>query len=262
VTHPILGVEVAASNYEEIIQHSLRWAAARQSRCFFFAAVHMIMESADDPAFLPRLNRAGTVLPDGRPLVWALHLLGEKKARQVCGPDFTPAMLAAAEKAGEPVGFYGGTPDGLEALLDAVRMRYPQLRVAYAESPPFRALSPEEDRAVVQRMTASGAHLLFVGLGCPKQERWMVDHIGKVQAVMFAVGAAFDFLAGTKRRAPCWMNRCGIEWVYRLAAEPKRLAKRYCKHNPRFVFYFFCQLLAGAGHGLSSRHFNAGRIAL
>jgi N-acetylglucosaminyldiphosphoundecaprenol N-acetyl-beta-D-mannosaminyltransferase len=245
VTRPILGVQVAISSYGEVVQKSLFWAREGQSRALFFAAVHMIMEAVDNPAFLPRLNRAGTVFPDGLPLVWALHALGESDVRQVCGTETTDAMLAAAEKAGVPVGFYGGSQATLEALGAAVRLRYPALNVAYAESPPFRALTPEEDAAELDRIAASGARLLFVGLGCPKQEHWIVEHLGRVEAVMFAVGAAFDFIAGNKPRAPRWMKRCGLEWVFRLALEPRRLGVRYFKHNPRFVFKFFRQLFAG-----------------
>jgi N-acetylglucosaminyldiphosphoundecaprenol N-acetyl-beta-D-mannosaminyltransferase len=113
------------------------------------------------------------------------------------------------------------------------------------ESPPFRPLTPEEDLAVVDRIASSGALLLFVGLGCPKQENWITEHVGRVHAVMLGVGAAFDFIAGGKRRAPRWMQRSGLEWAFRLASEPRRLAKRYLKHNPRFVLRFFRQLLAG-----------------
>lgn len=245
VTRPILGVQVAVSSYDEVVHHSLAWARERNSRALFFAAVHMIMETVDDPAFLLQLNQAGTVFPDGMPLVWALRALGESRAQRVCGPDATAALLAAAETAGVPVGFYGGSQAVLDALTGAVRLRHPNLNVAYAESPPFRALTPEEDSAIVERIASSGARLLFVGLGCPRQEHWIVEHLGRVHAVMLAVGAAFDLIAGSKRRAPRWMQRCGLEWVFRFATEPRRLAKRYLKHNPRFVLMFLRQLLAG-----------------
>jgi N-acetylglucosaminyldiphosphoundecaprenol N-acetyl-beta-D-mannosaminyltransferase len=244
VTRPVLGVNVAISSYHEAIGKSLLWAAESQSRALFFAAVHMIMETVDDPDFLRQLNHAGTVFPDGMPLVWALHALGERNAQQVCGTDFTARMLAAAERAGVPVGFYGASQATLDALVAEVRLRHPHLDVAYAESPPFRQLTPEEDLAVVDRIASSGARLLFVGLGCPKQERWIVEHLGRVPAVMFAVGAAFDFIAGSKRRAPRWMQRSGLEWVFRFVAEPRRLAMRYLRQNPRFVFWFLRQLLA------------------
>jgi N-acetylglucosaminyldiphosphoundecaprenol N-acetyl-beta-D-mannosaminyltransferase len=156
------------------------------------------------------------------------------------------AMLAAAEKAGVPVGYYGSSERVLESLVDASRLRYPKLKIVLSESPPFRTLTPAEDADVVDRISASGARLLFVGLGCPKQEAWIMDHVGRVPAVMFGVGAAFDFLAGTKSQAPRWMMRWGLEWIFRFAIEPRRLAKRYLKHNPRFVGLMLLQLLTGS----------------
>jgi len=244
-TRPVLGVHVAVSSYDELVRRSLLWAEQRKSRALCFANVHVIMEAVDNPAFLRGLNSAGMILPDGMPLVWALRALGASKAQRVCGPDATAIMLAAAEKAGVPVGFYGGSPSVLDSLVAAVRLRHPNLKVVFVESPPFRSLTPEEDLAAVDRIASSGARLLFVGLGCPKQENWIVEHLGAVPAVMFAVGAAFDFLAGSKPRAPQWMRRSGLEWVFRLASEPRRLAMRYLKHNPRFVFMFLRQLFAG-----------------
>jgi N-acetylglucosaminyldiphosphoundecaprenol N-acetyl-beta-D-mannosaminyltransferase len=244
-TRAILGVNLGISNYDQAVQRSLAWAELRQSRALYFAAVHMVMEAVGDPAFLPRLNSAGTVLPDGLPLVWALRALGENSAHRVCGSDFTAIMLEAAEKAGISVGFYGGSQATIDALVAAVRKRHPSLNIAYCESPPFRALRPEEDEAIVERIAASEARLLFVGLGCPKQEHWIVEHLGRVHAVMFAVGAAFDFIAGNKRRAPLWMRSVGLEWAFRFATEPRRLAMRYLKHNPRFVLLFIRQLLTG-----------------
>jgi N-acetylglucosaminyldiphosphoundecaprenol N-acetyl-beta-D-mannosaminyltransferase len=244
VTRSILGVHVAVSSYEEVARCSLAWAARRQSRALFFAPVHMIMEAVDHPEFMARLNAADMVNPDGMPLVWGLRALGAHGAQRVCGPEATPVVLAAAEKAGVPVGFYGGSPVVLDALTAKLRLQYPALNVVYVESPPFRALSPEEDAAIVARIVSSGARLLFVGLGCPKQENWVTEHRGRVPAVMLAVGAAFDFLAGAERRAPRWMRRHGLEWAFRFAKEPRRLAWRYLKHNPRFVFRVFWQLVA------------------
>jgi N-acetylglucosaminyldiphosphoundecaprenol N-acetyl-beta-D-mannosaminyltransferase len=245
LSRPILGIQVAVSSYEEMVRQSLLWAGERQSRALYFSAAHLLMESVDHPDLLRRLNETGTTFPDGMSLVWALRVLGESRAQQVCGPDSTAAMLAAAEAAGVPVGFYGGSQAALDALIRAVRLLHPKLQIPYVESPPFRALAPEEDQAMVERFSASGARLLFVGLGCPKQEYWIIDHLGKIPAVMFGVGAAFDFIAGSKKRAPRWMSRNGLEWVFRFAAEPRRLAWRYLKHNPRFVFLVLRQRLTG-----------------
>ncbi len=244
-TRPILGVNVAVSSYDRVVQRCLTWAQARESRTLCFSTVHMIMEAVDDPAFLGRLNSIDVVNPDGMPLVWALSALGARSAQRVYGPDATVLVLDAAEKAGIPVGFYGGSQAVLDALIAVVRSKHPRLNIAFYESPPFRALTPEEDAAVIERIAASGTRLLFIGLGCPKQENWVAEHAGKVPAVMLAVGAAFDFLAGTKPQAPRWMMRSGLEWLFRLVTEPRRLARRYFRNNPRFVFKFLRQLVVG-----------------
>jgi N-acetylglucosaminyldiphosphoundecaprenol N-acetyl-beta-D-mannosaminyltransferase len=245
-TRSILGLNIAVSSYDETVANSLVWARERQSRALFFVNVHVVMEGFDDPTFRERLNQADMLNPDGMPLVWALRALGERNAQRVYGPDAMVAMLAAAEKAGVPVGYYGSSESVLESLVDASRLRYPKLKIVLSESPPFRTLTPAEDADVVDRISASGARLLFVGLGCPKQEVWIMDHVGRVPAVMFGVGAAFDFLAGTKSQAPRWMMRWGLEWIFRFAIEPRRLAKRYLKHNPRFVGLMLLQLLTGS----------------
>jgi len=242
----ILGVKVSVSTYEETVQKCLRWGKERQSRAMFFANVHVIMEAFDDLSFRQRLNDADMVNPDGMPLVWALRALGEAGAERVYGPDATLAVLAAAEESGLSVGFYGGSQETLHALIKAVHLRFPNLRIVFNESPPFRALTVDEDIAVIDRIAGSDLQLLFVGLGCPKQEVWITDHVGKIPAVMLGVGAAFDFLAGTRPQAPRWMMGYGLEWAFRLANEPQRLAKRYFKHNPRFIGLILKQVLAGS----------------
>src|SRR5215471_10000856 len=191
-TQSILGVHVAASSYDETIRNCLVWGEKRQSRALVFANVHVIMEASDDATFRDRLNMADMVNPDGVPLVWTLRALGQRSAQRVYGPDATAALLTAAEEAGLSVGFYGGTPQVLYALTHVVTARHPHLKIAYVESPPFRPLTREEDEAVIERIVSSGVQLLFVGLGCPRQEIWVTDHLGKVPAVMLAVGAAFD----------------------------------------------------------------------
>jgi N-acetylglucosaminyldiphosphoundecaprenol N-acetyl-beta-D-mannosaminyltransferase len=151
-----------------------------------------------------------------------------------------PELCEVAAARGVPVGFYGGTPPVQGALARNLRARFPALRIAFAHAPPFRAPTPEEDAQVVEAIHDSGARVLFVGLGCPKQERWMAAHRDRLDCAQVGVGAAFDFLAGVKRQAPRWMMRAGLEWLFRLACEPRRLWRRYAVHNPRFA------LLAGA----------------
>ena len=170
-------------------------------------------------------------------------MLGTKSATRVYGPDLMPAVLEAAERAGVPAGFYGATDGVLARLLAVVRRRFPGLDVRYVFAPPFRALSAAEDGNVVRELRESGVRILFVGLSTPRQERWMAAHRGLVPAVMLGVGAAFDFLAGVKPQAPRWMQECGLEWLFRLATEPRRLRRRYLKHNPRFAALFTWQLL-------------------
>jgi N-acetylglucosaminyldiphosphoundecaprenol N-acetyl-beta-D-mannosaminyltransferase len=185
-------------------------------------------------------------------VVWALRLIGQKSASRVYGPDLTPVLLDMAAQQGIAVGFYGGAPEVLNRLLEVVAQRFLKLQVAYAFSPPFRPLTNEEDAREIAAINASGARILFVGLNTPKQDYWMAAHKNRVQAVMVGVGAAFDFLAGAKPQAPRWMMPLGLEWIFRLATEPRRLWKRYLKHNPRYVLLVALQLLGWKSHNPQS----------
>lgn len=247
ITREVLGVTVSASSYLQTVRKTILWAEHGESRTVVFANVHVVMEARDSLAFRSELNTSDLINPDGVPLVWALRALGIRHATRVYGPDTMRILLRAAELSGLPVGFYGGSTATLTKLLEQVRRRYPALKIAFDMSPPFRPLTNEEDAVIVERIRGSGARLLFVGLGCPKQERWVNRHRGQIPAVMLAVGAAFDFLAQTTPQAPRWMMRVGLEWAFRLASEPRRLAARYLKHNPRFVFLFFLQWITQKG---------------
>lgn len=231
----ILGTRVDASDYAAATEEMVSWARAGESRYVCVANVHMVMEAYDDPAFRSIVNGADFVTADGMPLVWLQRLFGAKDAERVYGPELTPRLCAAAAREGIPVGFFGATADVREAMVAALQRDVSDLRVTYAESPPFRDLSAAEERDVVDAINASGARILFVGLGCPKQERWMARNAGRVNAVMLGVGAAFDFLAGTKPRAPRVLQATGLEWLFRLVSEPRRLWRRYLYHNPRFI---------------------------
>ena len=239
----ILGMRLDATSYHDAAQRILGWARAGESRYLCAASVNNVMEAHDSRDFLRIMNEADLVTPDGMPLVWGLRMLGAREATRVYGPDLTPVVLAAAQREGIPVGFYGASQGTLERLFTVVRRRYPDLEIAYAFAPPFRPLAPNEDAAVTRRIRNSGARILFVGLSTPKQERWMAAHRGRVLAVMLGVGAAFDFLAGVKPQAPLWVRDSGLEWLFRLACEPRRLGRRYLKHNPRFAALFALQLL-------------------
>lgn len=240
----VLGTRVDQTSYEHATSQILGWARRGRS-CFVCAAnVHMIMEAYDDPEFRRAVNSAALRTPDGMPLVWMLRRLGAPAQQRTYGPTLMLHLCAAAAVAGLPIGLYGGRPDVLEALKRRLRKDYPDLKIAYAYSPPFRPLSEEEEAQVAAQIDAAGASILFVGLGCPKQERWMARHVSRVTAVMVGVGAAFDFHAGAVRQAPDWMQRAGLEWLFRLCCEPRRLVWRYLRHNPRFVVLAIRQLLS------------------
>lgn len=240
----VLGMRVdAPRGYGDAVARILGWADEGRARTVGVATVNNVMESHDDPSFREVMNACDLVTPDGMPLVWSLSLLGVRGATRVCGPELTPRLLAAAAARGVPVGFYGGDQATLDALARVVAARWPSLEVVYAVSPPFRPLTPDEDAQVVRDVLASGARLLFIGLGCPKQERWMHDHRDRLPIVTIGVGAAFDFLAGSKRQAPPVLQRVGLEWAFRLVSEPRRLWRRYLRQNPRFVALFAAQLV-------------------
>jgi N-acetylglucosaminyldiphosphoundecaprenol N-acetyl-beta-D-mannosaminyltransferase len=239
----IVGMRVDAMTYPAAVARVMAWARRGESRSICVGTVHMVMEAHDDPAFQQVVNGADLVTSDGMPLVWGLRRLGLPEASRVYGPDLTPLVCEAAAAEGIPVGFYGGSQEALDRLVAWLCERYPSLKVAYTHSPPFRPLSADEGRAVEEAITASGARIVFVGLGCPKQEQWMAARRGRVPCVMLGVGAAFDLLTGHVRQAPQWMMAAGLEWLFRLMVEPKRLWYRYLYHNPRFVALFARQLL-------------------
>jgi N-acetylglucosaminyldiphosphoundecaprenol N-acetyl-beta-D-mannosaminyltransferase len=239
----VLGMKVSRTSYQHASDLVIEWARHKASKYVCVATVNNVMESYDSETVQTVMNQADLVTPDGMPLVWAMRALGWQEATRVYGPDLTPIVLEKAAAAKIPIGFYGGAPEVLHKLVERVQTQYPGLQVAYSLSPPFRPLSEQEDQQVIRAINDSGARILFIGLNTPKQDVWMAAHRDKVQAVMLGVGAAFDFLAGSKRQAPRWIMPLGLEWLFRLATEPRRLWKRYLKHNPRFVVLLALQLL-------------------
>src|SRR5215218_6683235 len=236
-------MRVDATSYQDASQRVLRWAHMAQSTYVCVANVHMCMEAFDSPAFRQVVDGSDLTTPDGRPLVWALRALGVKRPSQVRGADLVLHVSEHAEREKAPIGLYGGTSESLERFVRVLKGHFPSLQIACQISPPFRALTPEEDEEIINRLVASGARILLVSLGWPRQERWMAAHKGRIPAVMLGVGAAFDFHTGRVRQAPRWMQSAGLEWVFRLLMDPKRLWKRYARHNPRFVVLFLLQLL-------------------
>ncbi|RYD63472.1 MAG: glycosyltransferase, partial [Verrucomicrobiaceae bacterium] len=169
------------------------------------------------------------------PLVWCLRRWGAPIQQQVKGPDLMPFLLRQAAEKGWRVGLYGGNEETLRILSETLPESFPGLRLSYVYSPPYRPLTQDEDQTVCGQIRSAGVQLLFVGLGCPKQERWMSEHRAKLSCVMVGVGAAFSFHAGTVKAAPKQLESMGLEWLYRLCKEPRRLWRRYAKHNPRFA---------------------------
>lgn len=243
----LVAAGVDACSPEQMRRTVVDWAGRRESRYACFCNAHMMMEARDDAGFRSILDRSDLVLPDGRPLVWMLRRLGHRQQQQVRGPDAMRMLSAAAVASGIKVGFYGAVNSVLEAIVARATFDFPGLQVAYRHAPPFRALTEEEDAAVVDSINQSGAGLLFVGLGCPKQERWMAEHRGRVRAVMLGVGAAFDLYAGRVREAPRWVSRAGLEWAYRLRSEPRRLLGRNLRTGPRFAGLALRQVLSQGG---------------
>jgi len=239
----ILGLRIDRTSYEEATRKVIAMARAGEAGYLCAANVHMVMEAFDDPLFRQALNDAFLLTPDGMPLVWGLRQLGLRSAERVYGPTLTLHVCEAAAQAGIPVALYGGTEDSLAVFTAFLQQRCPGIRVVCSIAPPFRPLTAEEDAAYTGDIVASGARILLVGIGCPKQEWWMARHASAVPAVMLGVGAAFDFHSGRVRQAPPLMQRAGLEWLFRLCMEPRRLWKRYFKHNPRFVYLFARQLI-------------------
>jgi len=238
----ILGSRVDPISYAQAIHQVVVWAQQHESRYVCAANVHMLMEAYDSPEFQNVVNGADLVTPDGMPLVWMLRCLGYPQQERVYGPDLTLRLIEAAAMQEISVGFYGGTVETLAQLTNLFKEKHPNLQIKYSYSPPFRPLTTDEDESVILAMNASGAKILFVGLGCPKQERWMASHRGRIQVVMLGVGAAFDIHAGQKPQAPAWMQRVALEWLFRLGREPRRLWRRYLLHNPRFFVLALMQL--------------------
>lgn len=239
----ILGSRVDPISYAQAVQQVITWAQYHESRYVCVANVHMLMEAYDSPEFQNMVNGADLVTPDGMPLVWMLHRLGYPEQGRVYGPELTIKLIEAVATQEIAIGLYGGTVETLEQLTALFKKEYPNLKIAYSYSPPFHAMTVEEDEAIIRTVNASGIRILFIGLGCPKQERWMAAHKGHIQAVMLGVGAAFDIHAGLKSQAPPWMQRAALEWLFRLVSEPRRLWRRYLYHNPRFLVLALIQLL-------------------
>ncbi|AMV32002.1 Putative N-acetylmannosaminyltransferase [Pirellula sp. SH-Sr6A] len=242
---PVLNIHVSATTYAELTEVILQAALNRQSAIVSCHSVHAVVTASVSRDLCQKVNSFDAVTPDGQPVRWSLRWLhGIRLQDRVYGPELTLRVCEEAARKKVGIYLYGGTFEVLEKLTHKLQTRYPGL-VVHGEAPPFRALTEQEDRAVVERIEKSGAGIVFIGLGCPKQDEFAFAHRSSIHAVQICVGAAFDFHAGVKKMAPPWMQRNGLEWLFRLCQEPRRLWWRYLSANTSFLYLLLGQFLRG-----------------
>lgn len=235
IREEVLGVPVHALGWAQAVNSVFDWAMTRQSRTIFLCNVHSIVTARRNRAHAEAMSHADLVAPDGAPVAWVLRRQGHADQQRISGPDLMWVCCRRAAELGTEMFLYGGSPGALQRLEQRIRSEFAGINIVGAYSPPRRPLTDEEDEAVVRMINQSGARIVWVGLGCPKQEGWMQAHRGRINAVMLGVGAAFDFHAGDIKRAPQWMRRSGLEWLHRLFQDPRRLASRYFVTNSLFI---------------------------
>ncbi len=239
----ILGVKISITNLDQCVETIQAWITQGGKQYVCVAPGHSVMDCQDDPKLRNIFNNSGMTTPDGMSIVWALKAAGHRDVTRVYGPDLMLRVCQISQDAGFIQYLYGGERLVLEALKRNLTDRFPKLKIAGTYSPAFREIGFHEDPAVINQINESGADLIWVGLGSPKQEYWMAQHRELLQApVIIAVGAAFDFLSGAKKQAPRWVQRSGMEWLFRFLHEPARLWKRYRRY-PRFVSLLIRQFL-------------------
>jgi N-acetylglucosaminyldiphosphoundecaprenol N-acetyl-beta-D-mannosaminyltransferase len=236
---------IHALSWGETLKRIAGWAKARESRYVCLCNVHSVVTARQDAEFKSVLRHADMVTPDGMPIAWMLRKLGFSAQERINGPDLMWKYCAQAA-GGEAVYFYGSSFETLRCMSARLHAAFPGLNIAGIYAPPFRDDAALEEDAIIAAINGSGAGVVFVGLGCPKQEKWMAAHSKRLHAVMIGVGAAFAYYAGTVKRAPRWMQRCGLEWLHRLCSEPRRLWKRYLVTNTIFLMAAGMQLLQHA----------------
>lgn len=242
----LFGVGVTAAGPQPVIDQVMDWAHDRRSATVDFMPVHGLIEAVRNKEHRERMNGFDLVACDGQPIRWALNRFHKAGlAERVYGP--TTMLQVCRRCAAEGVGIYlyGGRPEVLETLCHNLLEKLPELKIVGAESPPFRPLTEEEDTKAVKRINASGAGVIFLGIGCPRQEIFAADHRRALRGVQMCVGAAFDFHAGAVKQAPVWMQKRGLEWLYRLTREPGRLWKRYLVTNSLFVMLYTRRMILG-----------------
>jgi N-acetylglucosaminyldiphosphoundecaprenol N-acetyl-beta-D-mannosaminyltransferase len=232
----LLGININLGTYSSFISTLIEKAKEKKPYYACVANVHMLIEAHHSGQYTNIVNGADLVTPDGKPLTWALKFLYGIKQDRVAGMDLLPDLLKESEMNNISIAFYGGTQTMLDKTKDHITQKYPGLHIAAMYSPPFRSLTKDEEDTVVEIFRNSGADLIFVVLGCPKQEKWMASMKGRIAAVMIGIGGALPVFVGIQKRAPRWMQNAGLEWFYRLMQEPGRLYKRYASTNSLFVY--------------------------
>jgi len=232
--------EYALVDYESASEIIIDHASENRSFGVSALAVHGLMTSLDNGGLGSVINKIDMIVPDGQPVRWALNSFYKSGLKdRVYGPTLTLNVLSKADKQGLSVYLYGSKEITLNKFTDFIKRQYPGVTIAGVHVDRFREATAQEDIEDIKKINDSGAHIVLVGRGCPRQEFWVANHVGKINAVMMAVGAAFDFHAGTVKQAPRWMQNAGLEWFYRLYQEPKRLWKRYFVTNSQFILLFF-----------------------
>ena len=238
-TQDVLGIPLALTDYDRTLDWIDATVESGGRGYLCVAAVHTVMTCREDPELRAAVLASDFTVPDGQPLVWAMNLLGHSLSSRVYGPDLMIRACERAARTGNSFYLYGGREASLTRLAAELPGRFPGLEILAARTAPFRDLTDEEAEAIAAEINATGADVVWVGLGVPLQEKWMAAMRGRLQApVLIGVGAAFDFHAGLKAQAPSWMQRLGLEWAFRLAKEPRRLWRRYLRYNPLFVTGF------------------------
>jgi N-acetylglucosaminyldiphosphoundecaprenol N-acetyl-beta-D-mannosaminyltransferase len=246
----LISAGVNTGTFESILEEVMQLPSRQSSSYVCFANAHMIVEAHRDPAFRSVVQGADMVSPDGRPLSIFLKFVKGIETERAAGMDLLPELLRRSEARKKSVLFYGSTDDVLQAIAARIKRELPNLRVAGMISPPFRALSSDEKEEYIRQINAARPDYVLVSLGCPKQENWMAEHKGKIQACMLGLGQAFRTYAGVEKRLPKWMRDLSLEWVYRLSLEPGRLWKRYLVTNTTFLWLVIRHLLlSGSGSG-------------
>jgi N-acetylglucosaminyldiphosphoundecaprenol N-acetyl-beta-D-mannosaminyltransferase len=238
----VLGVGISVLNLRTALDAIASAVRDRRKGYICVTGVHGVMEAQEDDGFKQILNGAFLCTPDGMPMVWAGKLDGHREMTRVYGPDLMLDVCAWSETSGCRHFFYGGADGVAELLAQKLKTRFPRLQVAGTFTPPFRRLNADEEQKLAEQIATSKPDILWVGLSTPKQEKFMVEFLPRLDVtLMVGVGAAFDFHSGRTRQAPRWMQRSGLEWFYRLCSEPRRLGRRYLRNNPLFVLKFFAQ---------------------